>query len=61
MLLEIVNFSAKTLTRTGNGLFIKHNKKDKRHIKQAAFVVLYISIDQNPTFISSLLVRRTVE
>ena len=40
MLLEIVNFSAKTLTRTGNGLFIKHNKKDKRHIKQAAFDVL---------------------
>ena len=41
MLLEIVNFSAKTLTRTGNGLFI-NIKKDKRHIKQAAFDVLYI-------------------
>ena len=41
MLLEIVNFSAKTLTRPGNGLFIRH-EKDKRHIKQAAFDVLYI-------------------
>ena len=42
MLLEIVNFSAKTLTRTGNGLFIRHKKRQKTHIKQAAFDVLYI-------------------
>ena len=59
MLLEIKNFSAKTSTRTGNGLFIRHKKRQKTYKASSFWCALYI--DQNPTFISSLLVRRTVE